>query len=71
MSNGPYMVKSFTPNGELVMVSNPNYVGAAGQLNHGNVETIHVLPATTVPVEDYMSGHADVVLIKARLIYNT
>ncbi|MEK3865571.1 peptide ABC transporter substrate-binding protein [Paenibacillus sp. FSL H7-0716] len=65
VSNGPYMVKSFTPNGELVMVSNPNYVGAAGQLNHGNVETIHVLPATTVPVEDYMSGHADVVLIQS------
>lgn len=47
------------------MVSNPNYVGAAGKLNHGNVETIHVLPATTVPVEDYMSYHADVVLIQS------
>ncbi|WP_187355235.1 peptide ABC transporter substrate-binding protein [Paenibacillus tengchongensis] len=65
VGNGPYTVKSFTPNGELIMVSNPNYVGPEGQLNRGNVETIHVLPATTVPVEDYMSGHADVVLIQS------
>lgn len=64
VGNGPFMVKSFVPNGELVLVRNPNYVGAEGQLNHGNVETIHVLPATTVPVEDYMSGHADVVLVQ-------
>lgn len=64
VGNGPYMVKSFVPNGELVLVRNPNYVGTQGQLNHGNVETIHVLPATTVPVEDYMSGHADVVLVQ-------
>lgn len=65
VSNGPYIVKSFTPNGELVMVTNPNYVGAEGQLNHGNVETIHVLPATTVPVEDYMGGKTDVALIQS------
>ncbi|MEF2965631.1 peptide ABC transporter substrate-binding protein [Paenibacillus sp. M1] len=64
VGNGPYMVKSFIPNGELVMVANPNYVGVAGQLNRGNVETIHVLPATTVPVQDYMSGQADVVLVQ-------
>lgn len=64
VGNGPYMVKSFIPNGELVMVSNPNYVGVEGQLNRGNVETIHVLPATTVPVQDYMSKQADVVLVQ-------
>ena len=64
VSNGPYMVKSFTPNGELVMVSNPQYVGVKDQLNHGNVETIHVLPSTTVPVEDYMSGKTEVALVQ-------
>ncbi|WP_310829168.1 peptide ABC transporter substrate-binding protein [Paenibacillus pedocola] len=64
VSNGPYMVKSFTPNGELVMVSNPNYVGVKDQLNRGNVETIHVLPATTVPVEDYMAGKTEVALVQ-------
>lgn len=64
VSNAPYIAKSFVSNGELVMVNNPNYVGTTDQLNHGNVETIHVLPATTVPVEDYMSGHSDVVLIQ-------
>ncbi len=64
VGNGPYKVKSFIPNGELVMVSNPDYVGVEGQLNHGNVETIHVLPATTVPVQDYMSGQTDVVLVQ-------
>lgn len=65
VSNGPYMVKSFTPNGELVMVANPNYVGAQGQLNHGNVETIHVLPESTVPVEVYMAGKTDVALVQS------
>lgn len=64
VSNGPYMVKSFTPNGELVMVSNPHYVGTKDQLNRGNVETIHVLPATTVPVEDYMAGKTEVALVQ-------
>ena len=63
VSNGPYIVKSFKQNSELVMVKNPNYVGTSGQLNHGNVETIHVLPATTVPVEDYMAGKTDVALV--------
>lgn len=65
VSNGPYKVKSFAPNGELVMVANTNYVGAKGQLNRGNVETIHVLPDTTVPVEIYMSGKTDVALIQS------
>ncbi len=64
VGNGPYMVKSFVPNGELVMVRNPNYAGVPGQLNRGNVETFRVLPATTVPVQDYMSGQADVVLVQ-------
>lgn len=65
VSNGPYMVKSFTPNGELVMVTNPNYAGAQGQLNHGNVETIHVLPESTVPVEVFMAGKTDVALVQS------
>ncbi|RUS45468.1 peptide ABC transporter substrate-binding protein [Cohnella sp. AR92] len=65
VSNGPYTVKSFTPNGELVMVANPNYVGAAGQLNHGNVETIHILPESSVPVEVYMAGKTDVSLVQS------
>lgn len=65
VSNGPYMVKSFTPNGELVMVTNPNYVGVKGQLNRGNVETITVLPESTVPVEVYMAGKTDVALVQS------
>ena len=65
VSNGPYVVKSFTPNGELVMVSNPNYVGVKGQLNRGNVETITVLPESTVPVEVYMAGKTDVALVQS------
>ncbi|WP_138494829.1 peptide ABC transporter substrate-binding protein [Paenibacillus pinistramenti] len=65
VSNGPYMVKSFTPNGELVMVVNPNYVGVKDQLNRGNVETIVVEPATTVPVENYMAGKTDVALVQS------
>ncbi|SET86418.1 peptide ABC transporter substrate-binding protein [Paenibacillus sp. NFR01] len=64
VSNGPYTVKSFTSNGELVMVANPNYVGAQGQLNRGNVETIHVLPESTVPVEVFMAGKTDVALVQ-------
>lgn len=65
VSNGPYTVKSFTPNGELVMVSNPNYVGAKGQLNRGNVETITVLPESSVPVEVYMAGKTDVAMVQS------
>ncbi|GIO12353.1 peptide ABC transporter substrate-binding protein [Cohnella xylanilytica] len=65
VSNGPYVVKSFTPNGELVMVTNPNYVGVKGQLNRGNVETITVLPESTVPVEVYMAGKTDVALVQS------
>lgn len=63
VGDGPYMVKSFTPNGELVMVKNPKYVGASGQVNFGNASEIRVVPGTTVPVEDFMAGKQDVALI--------
>ena len=63
ITNGPYMVKSFTPNGTLVMVKNPNYVGAPGEYNVGNIQTINVIPAPTVPLEDFIANKLNVALI--------
>ncbi len=63
ITDGPYMVKSFVPNGTLVMVKNPNYVGAPGEYNVGNIQTINVIPAPSVPLEDFISGKLNVALI--------
>lgn len=63
ITDGPYMVKSFTPNGTIVMVRNPNYVGAKGQYSVGNIQTINVIPAPTVPLEDFIAGKLNVALI--------
>ncbi|GGI98459.1 peptide ABC transporter substrate-binding protein [Alicyclobacillus cellulosilyticus] len=63
VGNGPYIVKSFTPNGKVVLVRNPKYVGRKGTVNVGNVQEIDIVPAPSVPVEDYIAGKIDVALI--------
>lgn len=60
VGNGPYVVKSYVPNGEISLVRNADYVGAPGEYSVGNVQQINVIPAPTVPVEDFMSGALDV-----------
>lgn len=64
VGDGPYVVKSFVSNGELSMVRNPDYVGAAHEFNVGNVQQINLVPQSTVPVEDYMANKADTALIQ-------
>lgn len=59
VSDAPYTVKSFTPNGEITLVRNPDYVGAPGETNVGNVQEIDVIPAPTVIVEDYLANKVD------------
>ncbi len=61
-SDGPYMVKSFTPNGEIVLVKNPYYVPPKGQ-PVGNVSEFNVIPTATVPLEDFLSHKFDVALL--------
>lgn len=63
VGDGPYVVKSFVPNGEIQLARNPHYVGAAGEVNVGNVSQINVIPAPTVPLEDYLANKIDVALI--------
>lgn len=57
VGNGPYVVSSFTTNGEIKMTRNRDYVGAPGEYNVGNIQQINVIPTPNVPVEDYM-GHS-------------
>ncbi|WP_245629675.1 ABC transporter substrate-binding protein [Alicyclobacillus sendaiensis] len=61
VSDAPFTVKSFTPNGTLVLVRNPKYVGHPGEVNEGNAQEIDVVPGTSVPVEDFMANKVDVV----------
>lgn len=63
MGDGPYVVHSFVINGELELTRNPDYVGNPGEVNVGNVQQINLLPAPTVPVEDYESNKLDIALI--------
>lgn len=63
VGDGPYIVKSFVPNGEITLVRNPDYVGAAGEKNVGNIKTINVIPAPTVPVEDYVANKLSAAVI--------
>ncbi|MCL6445589.1 MAG: peptide ABC transporter substrate-binding protein, partial [Alicyclobacillus sp.] len=60
VGDGPYVVSSFTPNGKIVLTRNPKYVGAKGQVNYGNADEIDIIPAPSVPVEDFMAGKMDV-----------
>lgn len=56
VGDGSYVVHSFVINGELELTRNPDYVGHAGEVNVGNVQQIDLLPAPSVPVEDYESN---------------
>lgn len=56
VGDGPYVVKSFTLNGNVVLTRNKDYVGHPGEYNVGNVSQITVVPTPTVPVEDYLAG---------------
>nr|WP_134158416.1 peptide ABC transporter substrate-binding protein [Alicyclobacillus sacchari] len=63
VGDGPFVVKSFVPNGTLTLVRNPNYVGHPGQVNEGNAKVINIVPGTTVAVEDFMAGKLDVAMV--------
>ncbi len=58
VGDGPYVLKKFVPNGEVIMTRNPKYVGGPGY-NVGNVQQIDVVPGPTVEVEDYQAGALD------------
>ncbi len=70
VGDGPYVVHSFVPNGKLVLTRNRDYVGRRGAFNVGNVKTIVLIPAPTVPVEDYESGALDGVLVTSASDYH-
>jgi peptide/nickel transport system substrate-binding protein/oligopeptide transport system substrate-binding protein len=61
VGNGPYVVKSFTPNGDIVLGRNKYYSGSSGSV--GNVSQITIVPSPTTPVEDYLSGALDLAWI--------
>lgn len=63
VGNGPYKVKSFVSNGEIQLVRNPYYVGHAGEVNVGNIQEINVIPAPSVPVEDFLNHSLDIATI--------
>ena len=63
VGDGPYVVKSFTTNGPIVLTRNPKYVGHAGETNVGNVQTINIIPSPTVPLEDFLANKLDVAQI--------
>ncbi|MCY0878937.1 MAG: peptide ABC transporter substrate-binding protein [Firmicutes bacterium] len=58
VGDGPYVVKSFTPNGDIVLTRNKYYNGPVG-----NVDQITIVPSPTTPVEDYLSGALDLAWI--------
>ena len=62
VGDGPYVVHSFVPNGPFTLTRNPHYVGGPGY-NVGNVQEIHLIPAPSVSVEDYLSNKLDAALI--------
>lgn len=70
VGDGPYVVKSFVPNGELDLVRNPHYVGAPGELNVGNVPALDIGQAPSVPVEDFLTGKLDLAMIGSTSDYH-
>lgn len=56
VGDAPYIVTAFTANGSITLKRNPDYVGAAGEYNVGNVPEIQVVPTPSVPLEDYMAN---------------
>lgn len=65
VSDAPYTVQSFTPGGTLVLVKNTKYIGNPNEVNSGNAQQIDVVPATTVPVEDFMANKVDVAQVSS------
>lgn len=63
VSDAPYTVKSFVPNGQITLARNPHYVGNPKEVNVGNVQQINLIPGSTVPVEVYLANKIDVALI--------
>ncbi len=63
VGNGPFKPKSFVVNGKISLVRNYKYVGRSGQHDVGNVQQINIIPAPTVPVEDYLSHALDLAWI--------
>ena len=61
-SDGPYMVKSFTPNGDITLVKNPDYLPGPQDML-GNVSQINIVPTPTVPLEDFLAHKLDVALL--------
>jgi peptide/nickel transport system substrate-binding protein/oligopeptide transport system substrate-binding protein len=64
VGNGPYIVKSFVPNGKITLEKNPKYVGAPGQTNVGNIKTINVIPTPNVPVPDFLAKKLSAAVIQ-------
>ncbi|MCY0878717.1 MAG: peptide ABC transporter substrate-binding protein [Firmicutes bacterium] len=58
VGDGPYVVSSFTPNGELVLTRNKYYHGTVG-----NVSQIDLIPSPSTGVEDYLANTLDATII--------
>lgn len=69
VGDGPYLVKSFVPNGQIVLARNPQYVGASGQMNVGNIQSITIEPTSSVPVEDFLAGKLSAAVIQTSSDY--
>lgn len=63
VSDAPYTVSSFVPNGQITLVRNKDYVGASGETNVGNIKQINIIPSPSVPVEDFLSGKLSAAVI--------
>jgi len=63
VGDGPYVVKSFTPNGEITLARNPFYIGAPGEENVGNIQEMNLIPQSSVPVEDYLANRLSAAVI--------
>lgn len=63
VGDAPFIVTGFTENGTITLKRNPDYVGAPGEVNVGNVPEIHVVPTPSVPLEDYMANELDSAVI--------
>ncbi len=61
VGDGPYVVKTFVINGKVTLVKNSKFVGPPGSV--GNVQQINLIPAPTVPVEDFEAGKLSAGLI--------
>lgn len=60
VGDGPYILKSFVPSSGMTIARNPFYIGATGEKNVGNIQEMHLITQSTVPVEDYLAGKLSV-----------